>query len=82
MKEEDEILKKCGKQNPFSVPEGYFDHFTRKVTEQLPEKKEEPAPGKEITWWDQVRPWFYMAAMFILILLPIRYVIKLSLIHI
>ena len=26
MKEEDELLKKCGTKNPFMVPEGYFDN--------------------------------------------------------
>lgn len=24
MKEEDELLRKCGTKNPFTVPEGYF----------------------------------------------------------
>lgn len=78
MKEEDEILRKCGKQNPFRVPEGYFEDFIPKMMEQLPNRKESLVPEKQVTWWDQVRPWFYMAAMFIIILLPIRYVIKLT----
>ena len=27
MKEEDELLRKCGTKNPFTVPEGYFENF-------------------------------------------------------
>ena len=31
MKEEDELLKKCGTKNPFMVPEGYFDNFSKEL---------------------------------------------------
>lgn len=64
MKEEDEIMKKCGKGNPFTVPEGYFDNFTNEVMSKLPEKKEVLAETKVGTW-DRIRPWMYMAAMFV-----------------
>ena len=29
MKEEDNLLKKVGTENPFRVPEGYFEGFTQ-----------------------------------------------------
>ena len=38
MKEEDELLKKCGTKNPFMVPEGYFDNFSKELMNKLPEK--------------------------------------------
>jgi hypothetical protein len=39
MKEEIEILNKLkGKENPFSVPEGYFDEFTSRFMSELPEQ--------------------------------------------
>lgn len=63
MKEEDEIMKKLGKDNPFTVPEGYFQNFTDEVMNKLPEKKEVPVEAKAKTW-DRIKPWVYMAAMF------------------
>ncbi|MBQ8281973.1 MAG: hypothetical protein IKA86_01830 [Paraprevotella sp.] len=42
MKEEDIIRKKCGSKNPFLVPEGYFENFTSKVMDALPELKTSP----------------------------------------
>lgn len=38
MKEEDMIMRKFGKENHFSVPDGYFDSFADKLMEQLPEQ--------------------------------------------
>jgi len=75
MKEEDKILKECGKKNSFTVPEGYFDNLTNEIMSKLPEK-ETPMVEKEISMWDRVRPWLYMAAMFIAILLPIRFIVN------
>ena len=39
MKEEDELLRKCGTKNPFTVPEGYFENFSKELMEKLPEKE-------------------------------------------
>ena len=39
MNEEDKILKKFGRKNPYKVPEGYFENFTSKLMEELPEKE-------------------------------------------
>ena len=35
MKEEDELLRKCGTKNPFTVPEGYFENFSKELMEKL-----------------------------------------------
>lgn len=75
MKEEDQIIKTAGSGNPFTVPEGYFENLTEKIMEQLP-PKEEAMPEKTPGVWDKIRPWLYMAAMFIAILLPIRFMIQ------
>ena len=40
MKEEDKIQKKIGTENPFRVPEGYFENLTSEVMNRLPEKEE------------------------------------------
>ena len=70
MKEEKELLEKFGRNNPFKVPEGYFENLTENVMKQLPEK-EYPAVGK-ITMWERVKPWLYMAAMFCGLMFGIR----------
>ena len=72
MKEEDKILKKVGTENPFKVPEGYFEGFTSEMMSRLPEKENLVELRKEPTTWEKVRPWLYMAAMFIGAALIIR----------
>ena len=76
MKEEDKLMKKYGTKNPFTVPDNYFDNLTNEIMEKLPEKKENPMEEKDTSTWMKIRPWLYMAAMFIAILLPIRYMIN------
>ena len=49
MKEEDELLKKCGTKNPFMVPEGYFDNFSKELMNKLPEKEQTSTPQETIT---------------------------------
>lgn len=71
MKEEDKLLKKIGTENPFRVPEGYFEGFTSDLMSRLPEK-EKTDVHREPTTWERVRPWLYMAAMFIGAALIIR----------
>lgn len=71
MKEEDKLLKKIGTENPFRVPEGYFEGFTSDLMNRLPEK-EKTDVHREPTTWEKVRPWLYMAAMFIGAALIIR----------
>lgn len=65
MKEEDKLLKKIGKDNPFTVPEGYFEHLTSDVMNKLPEQEKSVFVHKEPRMWDRVKPWVYMAAMFV-----------------
>ncbi len=64
MKEEDNILRKVGTENPFRVPEGYFEGLTSDIMNKLPEKEKVAFVQKEPTMWDKVKPWIYMAAMF------------------
>ncbi len=71
MKEEDKLLKKLGTENPFRVPEGYFESFTSDLMSRLPEK-EKTDVFREPTTWEKVRPWLYMAAMFVGAALIIR----------
>lgn len=64
MREEDNILRKAGLENPFQVPEGYFDNLTAQVMDKLPEREVVSATQQEPTMWQKVKPLLYMAAMF------------------
>lgn len=72
MKEEDRILKEVGTKNPFRVPEGYFENLASEVMTQLPEKPKTEFVQREATTWEKIRPWLYMAAMFVGAALIIR----------
>ena len=62
MKEDTELKKKIGKENPFKVPEGYFENIVPEIMKRLPEA--EAQESVEITMWERVKPWVYMVAMF------------------
>lgn len=64
MKEEDKLLKKIGRENPFSVPGEYFENLTSEIMDRLPEKDDSIFVRKEVTLWNRMKPWVYMAAMF------------------
>lgn len=68
---EDNLQKRIGKENPFRVPEGYFESFASEVMNNLPEKEKAETPRKPTTW-EKVRPLLYMAAMFVGAMLIIR----------
>lgn len=73
MKEEDNILRKVGTGNSFKAPEGYFENLTSEVMNKLPERENPLSKiNREITMWERVKPWTYMAAMFIGAALIIR----------
>jgi len=78
MKEEDEILRKCGTGNPFTVPEGYFDHFRENIMKQVPEKEVQTFKKQRITTWNKVKPWFYMTAVFGGMLIGIHFMFNLT----
>ncbi|MCD8183261.1 MAG: hypothetical protein LUE99_09410 [Bacteroides sp.] len=72
MKEEDNILKKVGTENSFRMPDGYFENLTSEIMERLPEREKPAFEKKEATLWERVKPWTYMAAMFVGAALIIR----------
>ncbi len=72
MKEEDNILRKAGTENPFRVPEGYFEHLAPKIMDNLPERQQPLVERHVTTRWERIKPWVYMAAMFVGAALIIR----------
>ena len=71
MSQEDKIIAKVGKKNPFTVPENYFEDFTQELMDKLP-VKEAVLQVEASTLWQRVKPWLYMAAMFCGIMLSVR----------
>ncbi|MCD7973545.1 MAG: hypothetical protein LUG18_12975 [Candidatus Azobacteroides sp.] len=51
------------KENPFNVPNGYFDNLTNQIMASLPEKEEAKKSGVTHHLWKKISPWVYMAAM-------------------
>lgn len=63
MDKEKELRQNYGKNNPFKVPDGYFDQLTQHIMEQIPDTPAQKAA--EISLWGKIKPWIYMAAMFV-----------------
>lgn len=57
MKEEDYIPRKTAPENPFKVPEGYFEQFTESLMNRLP--KQQP---RNTSLFKRLRPVWYAAA--------------------
>ncbi|WP_294471069.1 hypothetical protein [uncultured Bacteroides sp.] len=72
MKEEDILIKKLGKENSFKVPEGYFENLTSEVMNKLPEKEKVIFEEEHNSTWTKVKPFLYLAAMFVGAALIIR----------
>lgn len=65
MKHSIDISPEAGwpKTNGMKVPEGYFENFQRRMMERIPEQPETPQVLPR-TFWQKVRPYAYLAAMF------------------
>lgn len=59
------ILDKISRKDGLTVPPGFFDNFAKEMEAKLPPRAalETSAPPKR-TLWHTVRPYVYMAAMF------------------
>lgn len=66
MKHDPDILNKLDRHDGMTVPEGYFADFARRMEASLPDRPELSAvvPVVPRTWWQRIRPYAYMAAMF------------------
>ncbi len=64
--EEQYLLEKVGRSNPFRTPDGYFEQFAAKMTAQLPEQPQHTQKAKPVLLEKArrvaLRPWLYAAA--------------------
>ena len=63
MKQEEKILEKYGKDSGMKVPEGYFSELNSRIMDQLP-PYEVRRSVPQLSSWQRVRPYIYLAAMF------------------
>lgn len=78
MKKKQNNLDKFNGENPFKVPEGYFENLTTQIMSGLPEQSVLKEPAKTISMTDRIRPWLYMAAVFVGLLLFFRALIGIT----
>lgn len=57
-----DILSRIGRESGFKVPENYFEEFTSKLEKEL--SNHEIIPPVKSSFWNRVRPYVYMTAMF------------------
>jgi len=66
MSDEEIIKAKIGTENPFKVPEGYFETFQQQLLGSLPERAAvEPEPVRTPLWGKARRTWLSVAAAFV-----------------
>ena len=63
MNEEEYIREELGTRNPFTVPDGYFDHLAGRVIDRLPPAASERKPSAVVR---RLRPLLYAAACAVL----------------
>ena len=63
MKDMNSNLDKFKGDNPFKTPQGYMDGLNDLIMSQLPVKESKKAI--QITFAQRVRPWLYLAAVFV-----------------
>jgi len=64
MKEEDILIERYGRKGPWTVPDGYFESVRIEIESKLPAY---PAPPTRegMSLWQRVKPYVYLAAMFV-----------------
>lgn len=62
----DNILEHLNHRDGTTVPDGYFEDFAARMTASLPEADWERDPKVlPRSFWDKIRPYVYLAAMFL-----------------
>ncbi|MCM1052267.1 MAG: hypothetical protein NC349_09920 [Paenibacillus sp.] len=61
-----DILDKVNRNDGMTVPDGYFDDFATRMAASLPEMEWEKPSAHVVprSFWQKVRPYVYLAAMF------------------
>lgn len=63
MSDESKLKDKVGTENPFRVPEGYFDAFQQQLLASLPERAAAESVPVRVPIWTKLCPWLSAAAV-------------------
>lgn len=63
MRQEDKLKEKYGSDPRLKVPEGYFEELNVRILNNLPAYPEAPK-SVDLSLWQRVKPYVYLAAMF------------------
>lgn len=66
------LMERYGKKHPFTIPEGYFEQFREQLMSSLPEDEPMATPATKISIMTRIKPWLYMAAMFVGIIFMVQ----------
>lgn len=72
MKDNREYIDRYAGNDPYKVPEGYFERFHEQLMQSLPETRPTPAPATKVTLMARIKPWLYMAATFVGIIFMVQ----------
>ena len=64
MSDEEKLKALVGTENPFRVPEGYFESFQQHLMRSLPERQSAEKKPVRVSMWTKARPWVAVAALF------------------
>ena len=64
MTDEEKLKGIIGKENPFKVPDGYFEDFQQRLMSSLPERSFAQKKPVRIPIWKNTRAWVSAAAVF------------------
>lgn len=62
MNHEEKLKEKIGKSHGFKTPDDFLEPVFKRISENLPEREEVVEP--ERTFWQKIRAYVYLAAMF------------------
>ena len=65
MKDEDKLIERYGKKQPFTMPEGYLEQLHEQLMSNLPETQPIATTEAKVTLMTRIKPLLYMAAMFV-----------------
>lgn len=72
MKDEDKLIERYGKKQPFTMPEGYLEQLHEQLMSNLPETQPIATTEAKVTLMTRIKPLLYMAAMFVGIIFMVQ----------
>ena len=72
-------LEDISKTDPFRVPDNYFEQFNEEIMNRLPAIK--TPEFRHVPLREKVKPWVYLAAMFVGLFFTIQFLTKMQVIN-